>query len=117
MTGRRPADGALRRRLRLGDAIDEKAWQDDVADTAARLGWHRRYHTFDSRHSAAGFPDLVLVRRPRIIFAELKSEAGRVTREQLEWLDELEGCVAETYLWRPSDRFTMDRVLAGKGRP
>lgn len=99
------------RDLRLGDQIAERAWQDDVVDTAAKLGWHRRYHTFDSRRSTAGFPDLVLVRRPRLIFAELKTETGKVTREQGDWLDDLEGCVAECHIWRPSERFAMDRTL------
>lgn len=103
-------------RSRLEAAIDEKAWQDDVETTAARLGWHRRYHTFDSRRSTYGFPDLVLVRRPRLIFAELKTETGRLTRDQQDWLEDLDACgPAETYVWRPSDRFEMDRILlAGK---
>ena len=52
----------------------------------------------------AGFPDLVLVRLSRIIFAELKSEKGRTSPEQKAWLEDLErpGKV-EVYLWKPSD--------------
>lgn len=54
----------------------------------------------------AGFPDLVLARPPRLVFAELKSETGRVHVEQQRWLNLLEGCTqVETYLWRPADRF------------
>jgi hypothetical protein len=54
----------------------------------------------------AGFPDLVLVRRPvtrraRLIFAELKSATGNLSVEQQQWLAVLEP-VAETFLWRPA---------------
>ena len=53
-----------------------------------------------------GFPDLVLVRkrgkRVRVIFAELKSDKGRLTNEQQEWIRLLEGCKGvESYIWRP----------------
>lgn len=51
-----------------------------------------------------GFPDLVLARKGDVLFAELKSERGRLTKEQTRWLEQLEGfeCAA-FYLWRPSD--------------
>jgi len=48
-----------------------------------------------------GFPDYVAVRvrdgKRQIIFAELKSEKGKISTEQDDWLTELGG-----YLWRPS---------------
>jgi len=55
-----------------------------------------------------GFLDLVLVRkrgkRVRVIIAELKSDKGRVTDDQREWLGLLEGCKGvEVYLWRPTN--------------
>jgi len=70
------------------------------------------YHTHDSRRSAAGFPDIVMVRLSRILFIELKSERGKVTPVQQEWLDALEltGKV-ETYLWKPSMWDTVVEVL------
>lgn len=49
-----------------------------------------------------GFPDLVLVRH-RVIFAELKSERGRLTFEQEMWLKQLTNAGADAYLWRPTD--------------
>jgi len=50
----------------------------------------------------AGFLDLVLVRRPRVIIAEIKSDRGRLTPDQQAWLKELEGCLGvESYVWRP----------------
>lgn len=49
-----------------------------------------------------GFPDLVLARSPRVIIAEVKSEKGRLTPEEREWLTEVDTCVGvESYLWRP----------------
>ena len=78
-----------------------------------------------------GWPDLVLVRPPRIIFSELKSEKGKLTPEQQNWMTLLKECqrvitleplelengravmkqvrkartlvIPEIYLWKPSD--------------
>jgi VRR-NUC domain len=47
-----------------------------------------------------GFPDLVLARNKVVLIVELKTEKGRVTKEQQKWGDE----IGEQYrLWRPSD--------------
>ena len=50
-----------------------------------------------------GWPDLVMVRRDRLIVAELKSDDGTVDREQLAWLDAFEAVTKppEVYVWRP----------------
>jgi hypothetical protein len=85
------------------EAISESALQSTVVEMAEVLGW-TAYHTYDSRRSQRGFPDLVMVRQGRVIFAELKSAKGRVPPEQQHWLDQLRQCPGvETYLWRPSD--------------
>jgi len=57
----------------------------------------------------AGFPDLVLVRGCRLIFAELKATKGRVSPDQTEWLARLMGAGAECYIWRPDD---WDEIVA-----
>jgi len=81
--------------------MTEKKFLQQVRDLASLCGW-LTYHTYDSRRSPEGFPDLVLVRGDRIIFAELKSEKGSVRPEQRMWLDALEKvCKVEVYLWRP----------------
>lgn len=49
----------------------------------------------------SGFPDLVLVRGCRLIFAELKSANGKVAPAQTEWLLALWHAGAECYIWRP----------------
>lgn len=55
-----------------------------------------------------GFPDLVLARE-RVVFAELKSERGKVQPEQSDWLERLRAAGAEAHLWRPS---SWDDVVA-----
>lgn len=85
--------------------ITEKQFESQVKDLAKLFGW-KYYHTWRSIHSPAGFPDCVMVRRSRIVFAELKSEKGKVSPKQQEWLDAL-GNVGDkdvqVYLWRPGD--------------
>lgn len=80
----------------------EKQFQAKVIQWARLNGW-MHYHTHDARRSPEGFPDLVLVRPPEIIYAELKSERGRETLRQGVWLSTLRACNQEVYLWRPSD--------------
>jgi hypothetical protein len=81
----------------------------------------RIYHTHFSKRSVFGYPDLHAVRtsrdqipqwvtylKPRQIFAELKTEKGAATAEQVDWLDALadlrdHGAPVEVYLIRPSD--------------
>ena len=87
----------------VAEQMTEAELLEQVKTVALTYGW-RLYHTFDSRRSAAGFPDLVLARPPRVIFAELKRENGRLTIPQQMWGDYLEQCSGvEYYLWRPSD--------------
>lgn len=83
-------------------SILEKEFQSQVMKLANALGW-LQYHTYNSRRSVAGFPDLVLVKAPRVIFAELKTDKGKVSDAQKLWLMELGECSGvETYLWRPA---------------
>lgn len=50
-----------------------------------------------------GFPDLVLVREPRVIFAELKGAGGPTEMQQI-WLNRLSRCPGvESFLWWPRD--------------
>lgn len=77
----------------------------------AELCGFRVYHTHDSRGSQEGFPDLVMIRGPRQIVAELKREGEKPTPEQLAWLYAFGGCGAEVFVWRPSDWDEVVRVL------
>src|SRR5689334_7845732 len=66
----------------------EDKFQTKVLELARIYHW-KTYHTYDSQRSTAGFPDLVLVRPPRLIFAELKSAGGNLTVAQKEWLEDI----------------------------
>jgi len=95
--------------------LSEAQWQSQVIQLAKLRGW-AYYHTVDSRKSNRGFPDLVLVRE-RVIYAELKTQNGRVRPEQKDWKDLLELAGQEVYLWRPSDVEQVDLVLAIREAP
>ena len=92
--------------------ISERDFQAQVLALARLCQW-RCYHTFDSRRSERGFPDLVLVRRSRVLFIELKSERGRPTSAQQAWLADLEGTgKVDVRLWRPSDWNEIEATLS-----
>jgi len=58
-----------------------------------------------------GFPDLVMVRKNRLIFAELKSEKGKMSDEQIEWACVLRATTIEIYDWRHSQFQSIQQVL------
>lgn len=98
------------RRVVFGDE-SEKHFLGRVVQLARACGWVD-WHTLDSTGTRAGEPDLRLVRPPRVIFAELKSQHGRVRLEQAAAIALLEQCPGvETYLWRPSDWARVVEVL------
>ena len=78
-----------------------QAW---VLDLAKRNGW-LAYHTYDSRKSGPGFPDLILVKGGVMIAAELKSaDVKSMSLDQARWLAAL-GCVpgVRAVVWQPCD--------------
>ena len=78
----------------------EKDFQAQVVELAEVMGW-LVYHPYDSRNSEKGYPDLTMVRKERVIWAELKSNYGTVTGVQRLWLRALP--MGQAFLWRPSD--------------
>ncbi|MCA9878434.1 MAG: VRR-NUC domain-containing protein [Thermomicrobiales bacterium] len=87
----------------------ERDLQAMIVEAAGYLGW-RVFHDYDSRHSAPGFPDLILLRPPALLALELKTERGKVRPGQLEWLADLDRVPGVTArLVRPGD---LDDVLA-----
>lgn len=108
----------------------EAQFQRAVVEYAELNQW-LVYHTYDSRRSNPGFPDLVLVRDGKLIFAELKSERGRLSQDQERWLRalrrvELALAVLARFvvpdrgvhvrLWRPSCWPEIERELSAKER-
>ena len=116
------------RMLRGGEMIKEKDFQKQVIDTARLLGWkvaHFRgvriqrkngsvYYQTPVQGDGAGFPDCVLVKDGRLIFAELKLAKGKLTEQQGEWLSMLaEVPNVEVYLWKPSEFDKIVEILSG----
>ena len=85
--------------------MTEAELQSAIVEMANWLGFKLAYHTHDSTHSAAGFPDLVLVstRARRVLFVEVKSEKGKLSDDQVRWYAGLNAAGAEVFVWRPSD--------------
>jgi len=79
-----------------------------VVIAAAKARGFLVYHTFDSRRSAAGYPDLHMVHAARgvSLMRELKTQKGRVSADQAGWLTALEAAGVDAGVWRPIDWFT-----------
>lgn len=81
----------------------EKGYQHRITQYADLRGW-TWYHPFLSIHSPRGWPDLALCRPPRLVLAEIKGSAGKVSPAQERWLELLRQCPPiEAYVWFPRD--------------
>ena len=121
-TAEHAADSALQS---IFASVSERQLQALVLGLAHLGGW-LAFHRHLSIHSARGFPDCLLVRSrdlhhygpPWVVFAELKTEQGRLRPEQRTWRAVLESVAhvtpAITYrLWRPSDKAAIEALLLG----
>lgn len=90
----------------------EAEMTDLLLEIAEATGWSKRYHTFDARRSAAGFPDWVLVnpKQRRILFVELKGFAGLASIEQREFLAAINDAGGEGYLVGTTGDRALDQV-------
>lgn len=94
--------GADHARHELARRISERELDNRIRDLCRLLGiW--RWHAYDSRRSARGFPDLVLVGTRKTIFRELKTERGRLTLDQKLVGNRLKSSGQDCAVWRPSD--------------
>lgn len=89
----------------LRPGMSEREFQGIVLELAGLHGFELAYHTHDSRRSAPGFPDLVLVssRHGRVLFRELKTDVGRISPQQRVWIEGLTAGGADAGVWRPAD--------------
>lgn len=111
MTATHPAQGEMdAQEYFAGERLrwSEHEFQKEVLALAKEHGWSHAYHSYFSKRSEEGFPDIVLVRPQtgELIFAELKAEKGRVTPAQQSWHRAL--CTTRSrgigvFIWRPSD--------------
>lgn len=84
-----------------GYIVTEREFQAQVVKLAQLQGW-RCYFSWTSIHSPAGFPDLVLVRGMEALFVELKSDKGKLSPAQEEWLNALQHVeTVNAFCWRP----------------
>lgn len=94
--------------------VNEKAFTQTVVQAFKATG-HLVYHTYDSRRSEPGFPDLTIVHPERgVVFAELKTADGRLSRAQKTWIATLEQAGARVFVWRPDDWQTIEAVANGE---
>ena len=111
----------------------EAGFCDGVIELATMAGWLVHHDRDDMRkhtQGRPGFPDLVLIRPPKLILAELKAAPGiELDRDQLVWmaglraiqaqlerfhdLDAPTAAMLEVHLWTPADWPVIQRVLAG----
>jgi hypothetical protein len=92
--------------------VTERQLQQAVIEMARMLGWmvahFRPAQTAKGWRTAvegdgAGFPDLTLVRGPRLLFVELKRAGGSTAPAQQKWLHALQQTAAEVHVWKPAD--------------
>ena len=97
MTARRPA-------------MSEADLQAAIIDTATLLGLlvhhDRPARTADGSwrthiQGDRGFPDLVICGHGGTAYVELKSDRGRLTPDQQQWIATLTDAGATVYVWRP----------------
>jgi len=84
-----------------------------VLQLAKVFGWARaHFRPAKTEHGwrtavqgdGAGFPDLILVRPPRLVVAELKAARGRLEADQQQWLDWFRSVPGvDVHVWRPAD--------------
>jgi hypothetical protein len=98
----------------------ERDWQRFVINLAHTLGWRvAHFRTAQNQRGqwltpvaadGAGFPDLVLA-RDRIIYAELKTNTGKLSAQQVQWQQAITATGGEHHVWRPRDKDVVQRVL------
>ena len=97
--------------------ITEKALQSAVVRLLRQHQYDYIYHTYDSRRSPSGFPDLIACHREPghpLIAIEAKTATGQVTLAQWHWLTALghsSGIHAQVV--RPADLEDLVALLRG----
>ena len=105
----------------------ERDFQRWVIEVARALGW-QVYHVpapmqwdssgrgrgFVGARDAAGLPDLILVGKTKVIFAEVKGTKGKPSDKQVSFVDSVNALRSRTvtaYLWWPGDEDEIEEVL------
>lgn len=94
----------LPRPVLLAEEMAPESRFQAVVVRAAEAQGYKAYHTYRSTRSPKGWPDLALAKPGHLLLIECKTNAGKVTAEQEEWLAVLHHppwVIAE--VWRPAD--------------
>ena len=109
--------------MKFDDVMPERVWLSEVVALAKGYGW-LVYHALPAQNARGrwathqmgdtGFPDLMMVHSSfGTLFVELKTNKGRLTSNQQDWLDVLHTAGQETHVWRPKDRHRIKQRLMG----
>lgn len=85
--------------------LTERQLQDAIVACAHSLGYAHVDHTYLSINSESGFPDLVLLRPPRIVIVECRAKRGGVSPAQGDWLAAWRTCGTVVLVARPEAWF------------
>lgn len=103
--------------------LTEVQFSRQVTDLAELFSWRwvhfrpamtqRGWRTPVQGSLGKGWPDLFLARQRdhRVMVAELKTDAGKVSDEQRDVLNLLAWCGLEWHIWRPADFDKIAEVL------
>lgn len=103
--------------------MNESQFQKQVIQLAQLYGWRvahfRPAWSKDGQRcmtavqaDGQGFPDLCMVKKARLLFAELKSDKGKLNPEQNEWITRLTNSMrCEVYIWRPEKWDEIQEIL------
>lgn len=90
-------------RLRVQYPNETRDWLPVVMRDLRAHGW-KVHHMRGAKGDDRGYPDIHAVHTVtgRTVIAELKTETGKLTRDQAEWLVAF-AKRGEVYIWRPRD--------------
>lgn len=86
---------------------EEAQVQQAIVDDARLLGY-LVYHTYDSRRSEPGFPDLWIVGYGHLLVLELKTARGKVTDAQQRWIRNLVAAGIDARIYRTTEWRTLE---------
>lgn len=91
---------------------NEREWQRYVVQLARSRRW-TVFHVPDSRRTTPGWPDLAMFRVPDFMLVELKTNNGRMSKQQQATVEALALCGVEVHVWRPQDDTAVRQRLKG----
>ena len=103
-------------------SVSEKDLQNAIMEYLGYNGWLRAHfrpaktqagNWITAMQGDTGYPDVTAVKGHRLVFAELKTEKGKITATQEQWLDALALAHREVYVVRPSTLNVFYAVLNG----